>query len=279
MRKLPCAAMSLRHSICVTCGVQFAATAQPPESCPICLDYRQYVGHSGQRWTSLEEMRTGAWKNVVLELEPGITSIRTEPAFAIGQRALLVRTPAGNILWDCISFVDEATIEAVRNLGGISAIAISHPHFYSCMVEWSRAFGDVPIHLHAADRQWVQRPDANIQFWSGAAQPIAEGLTLIHTPGHFEGSQVLHWREGCEGRGMLFTGDQPFVCADPNWVSFMRCDPNFIPLSTPEVRGIVAALEPYPYERLYGAFPHQLVKADAKAIVRRSAERYVSRIS
>ena len=27
------------------------------------------------------------------------------------------------------------------------------------MVEWSRALGGVPIHLHAADRQWVMRAD------------------------------------------------------------------------------------------------------------------------
>ena len=52
-------------------------------------------------------------------------------------------------------------------MGGIKAIAISHPHYYSSMVEWSRAFGGVPIYLHAADRQWVMRPDHAIVFWEG----------------------------------------------------------------------------------------------------------------
>ena len=89
------------------------------------------------------------------------------PGFAIGQRALLLRTAAGNILWDCISFIDDATVEIVRSLGGISAIAISHPHFYASMVEWSRAFGDAPVHLHAADRRWVMRADANVTYWDG----------------------------------------------------------------------------------------------------------------
>ena len=29
----------------------------------------------------------------------------------------------------------------MNELGGIAAIAISHPHYYTSMVEWSRAFG------------------------------------------------------------------------------------------------------------------------------------------
>src|SRR6478735_4767450 len=90
--------------ICVTCGTQFDATVGPPPDCPICLDERQYVGADGQEWTTLEEMRRGDWRNEIREQDPGLVGIGTEPKFAIGQRALLVRSPAGNILWDCISF-------------------------------------------------------------------------------------------------------------------------------------------------------------------------------
>lgn len=61
----------------------------------------------------------------------GLVGIGTEPSFAIGQRALLVRTPQGNVLWDSITLIDDATVDAVRKLGGIRAIAISHPHYYS----------------------------------------------------------------------------------------------------------------------------------------------------
>jgi hypothetical protein len=147
------------------------------------------------------------------------------------------------------------------------------------MVEWSRAFGDVPIHLHEADRQWVQRPDPSIRFWSGETMALDEGLTLIRTRGHFDGFQVLHWRDGAEGRGVLLAGDQPQVCADPHWVSFMWSYPNFIPLSAPEIRHIVEVLDPYPFERLYGAFWPGIVQTDAKAAVRRSAERYLRRIA
>src|SRR5690606_29461653 len=118
-----------------------------------------------------------------------MTGIATEPAFAIGQRALLVQTPAGNVLWDCISLIDQATIDAVAALGGIQAIAISHPHFYSAMVEWSRAF-DAPIYLHEDNRPFVVRPDPAISFWTDETLALMPGVTLIRCGGHFAGSTV-----------------------------------------------------------------------------------------
>src|ERR671923_2836913 len=177
--------------ICVTCGSQFAESTEPPLRCPICQDERQYVGWNGQQWTTLEELRQNR-RNEIREEEPGLVGIGTTPHFAIGQRALLVRSPSGNVLWDCISLIDDTTIAAVRELGGIRLIAISHPHFYSSMVEWSHAF-DAPILLHAADRQWVARPDPAIEFWEAETRALHDGLTLIRCGGHFEGGTALHW--------------------------------------------------------------------------------------
>ena len=113
-----------------------------------------------------------------------------------------MQTPGGNVLWDCITLIDEATITAVNALGGISAIAISHPHYYSSMIEWSQAF-DAPIYLHAADREWVMRPDPAIRFWEGETQPLAGGLTLVRCGGHFAGGTVLHWPAGAGGQRRL----------------------------------------------------------------------------
>ena len=96
--------------LCVTCSSQFAETDGAPRACPICLDERQYIGAGGQQWTTLEEMRQAAWKNVMREQELNLIGIGTEPKFGIGQRALLVRAPEGNILWDCVSFLAEPTI-------------------------------------------------------------------------------------------------------------------------------------------------------------------------
>jgi glyoxylase-like metal-dependent hydrolase (beta-lactamase superfamily II) len=266
----------MTHYLCTTCGTQFAATETPPAHCPICEDERQYIGWQGQQWTTLDALRQ-THQNEVMPEEPGLTGIGTQPTFAIGQRALLVQTPAGNVLWDCISLIDEATVAAVQALGGISAIAISHPHYYSSLVEWSRAFA-APVYLHAADRQWVMRPDDAIHFWEGETQSLPGGLTLIRCGGHFAGGTVLHWPAGAEGRGVLLTGDILQVVSDRRYVSFMYSYPNLIPLPAATVRRIVAAVEPYAFDRIYGAWWGRVVMADAKAAVARSAERYIAAI-
>jgi glyoxylase-like metal-dependent hydrolase (beta-lactamase superfamily II) len=141
--------------------------------------------------------------------------------------------------------LDQAVVEALKALGGISAIAISHPHYYSSMTEWSRAFGGVAIYLHAADRQWVTRPDKAIVFWEGETTTLAEGLTLIRCGGHFEGGTVLHWSGGAGGKGALLTGDIIQVVPDRKHVSFLYSYPNYIPLPAPAIERIVRAVEPF----------------------------------
>jgi len=255
--------------VCVTCGSQFAESAEPPPRCPICEDERQYVGRDGQRWTTLEELRRDH-RAETREEAPGLVGIGCEPSFAIGQRALLVHAPGGNVLWDCISLLDDELGARVEELGGIAAIAISHPHYYSSMVEWARAF-DAPVHLHAADREWVMRPDERIDFWDGETRELGEGLTLLRLGGHFAGGTVLHWAAG----DALLSGDIVQVVQDRRWVSFMYSYPNLIPLPAETIRRIVAALEPYEFDRIYGAWWDAVVRADGKAAVRRSAERYL----
>ena len=179
------------------------------------------------------------------------------------------------MLWDCISLIDRAAIRVVEAQGGLGAIAISHPHYYASMVEWSRAFDGAPIYLHADDRRWVMRPDPAIVFWEGDALEIGDGLTLLRLGGHFAGAQVLHWSGGAAGRGVLLAGDILQVVQDRRFVSFMYSYPNYIPLPAATVRRMVRMLEPYPFERVYGAWFGAVVRADAKRAVQRSAERYV----
>jgi len=262
--------------ICVTCGSQFSHSDVPPERCAICEDARQYVPSSGQRWTTLDTLRA-THRSSVKRLEPDLYGVGVEPRFAIGQRALLVRTPAGNVLWDCVSLIDDAVIDIVHGLGGLTAIAISHPHYYTTMVEWARAF-DVPVLLHAADREWVMRPDSAVELWEGETRALTGGLTLVRCGGHFEGGTVLHWPAGADGRGALLTGDIIQLLPDARWVSFMRSYPNLIPLDAPRVEGIVRAVEPFAYDRLYGAWWDLWVQSGARAVVTRSAERYVRAI-
>jgi hypothetical protein len=266
--------------ICVTCGSQFGESVRPPEHCPICEDERQYVNPDGQQWTTLDALRT-SHRTIFKEEERGLHSINAEPKVGIGQRAFLIRTPNGNVLWDCIALLDEPTIEAIRKLGGIAAIAISHPHYYTTMVEWSRAFGGAPIHLHEAERMWVMRPDPCIRFYDGESLDLPGGLKLVRTGGHFEGYQVLHWPAGADGRGALMAGDQPQICMDPKQVSFMYSYPNYIPLNAPAIRRILGRLDALEFDRVYGAFfirGKGIIPAKGKEVVRRSAERYLRAI-
>lgn len=262
--------------ICKTCGTQFAETPELPPACAICEDERQYIGHDGQQWTTLADLRRTHANRIAPE--ESVIGVHTEPQFAIGQRALLIQAPGGNILWDCISLLDEATIDAVKALGGISAIAVSHPHYYSSMVEWSRAFGSAPIYLHADDRDWVMRPDKSIHFWKGESHPVAEGLTLIRCGGHFEGGTVLHRAAVADNPAELFTGDVIAVCADRRHVTFMRSYPNFLPLGPAAIRRIVRAVEPYAFDWIYGAFCGDVIRAEGKAVVEQSAKRYLQAI-
>jgi hypothetical protein len=265
----------LEKPICTTCGTQYPGAA---DRCAICEDPRQFVGWNGQEWTTLETM-FGKYENKFEQDEEGVISVLTEPKFAIGQRAQIIHTAKGNVLWECISLLDRTTVEHVKSLGGISAIAISHPHYYATMVEWSRAFGDVPIYLHEDCKKWVMYLHENIRFWSGEKRELFGGLTLVKTPGHFRGFQVLHSPRHGEGRGALFAGDQPRICMDRHWVSFMYSYPNFVPLSAAVIRGIVQRLEGFGFDRIYGAVPGWIVPCGAKEIVKRSAERYTSAIS
>ena len=265
--------------ICVTCGVQYEPSLEPPAICPVCEDERQYVGWRGQQWTTLGEMARQGLRNEVREEEPQLTSIGTTPGFAIGQRALLVQTAAGNVLWDCQSYLDEETIRSVRALGGVDAIAISHPHFYGVCMEWSRAFGNAPVFIHEADEEWVQRRDGNLVLWKGEEVEPVRGLKLMRLGGHFDGAAVLHWPDGAEGTGALLSGDTIQVVMDRRYVSFMYSYPNLIPLGVAEVEAIVAKVRPLAFSRIYGAWNGRVVVADGLEAVERSAARYLGQIT
>jgi hypothetical protein len=269
---------SMPLQICCACGTSCPDASYPdaskaPARCLICDDERQFVPRGGQAWTTPEKLASGhvnAWRF----LETDLFEIHTHPQFGIGQRALLLRTPEGNILWDCIALLDAATEALIRALGGLRAIAISHPHYYTCMQDWAHAF-DCPIHLHAADAGWVARADPMIRHWDGEILEIAQGVTLLRLGGHFPGGTVLHWANGADGRGAILSGDIVQVAADLSRVSFLWSYPNMMPLSGATVRRIADTLAPWRFQRIYGAFPGRQVMADAAQAVERSASRYI----
>lgn len=268
---------SMPNFICATCGVQYDQSPSPPTSCVICSEERQYTGWQGQQWTTLEELQKDHRTRIQAE-GPGLTGIGIEPSFAIGQRALHIRGSAGGFVWDCTSLVDQTLVTRVRELGGVRGMAISHPHFYASMVEWSRALGDIPIYLHEADRAWVMRDDPAIVYWGSHSLLVADGITLIHCGGHFAGSTVLHWADGADGLGALLSGDSIMVAQDRRTVSFMYSYPNLIPLDAAAVGHIVEAVEPFEFEQIYGGWTGKNVLEAAGHAVRYSARRYLRAI-
>jgi hypothetical protein len=263
----------MENFICVQCGTQFSGTIKPPLQCQICKDERQFVRHGGQEWTTLKRLAADH-RNRFAEEAPRLLGIGTEPEFAIGQRALLVQSPAGNLLWDCVTLLDDRTIGEVNARGGIRAIAISHPHFYTTMVEWAERF-DAQILLHATNRKWVMRESPRIQFWEGPTLPLWDDLTLINCGGHFEGGTVLHWPAGANGKGALLTSDIITVVQDRRYVSFMRSYPNLIPLGASAIHRILERIEPISFEQIYGGWWNANVLSNAKDAVLNSAERYL----
>ncbi|CAI6280775.1 unnamed protein product [Periconia digitata] len=279
-------------TVCFTCGAQFdAPLSSPPKNCPICDDPRQYVPATGQAWTSLN-YESDKQKNECTtdEHDPRIHYITTKPKVAsempagladatstrkqlgIGQRSILIETGKGNVLWDIVAFIDDATVEFIKGKGGLKAIVISHPHFWTTHLEWARIF-NCHVYMCAADKEWVYREDRDgVRKWISATQPIeeVEGVTAIVAGGHFDGSMILHWE------GKIFHADT--IMSTPSGLyhrdrlpgtttySFMWAYPNMIPLPPNKIHGIWKALKPFDFTNSYGGFPGQNVaRKDLKA--------------
>jgi glyoxylase-like metal-dependent hydrolase (beta-lactamase superfamily II) len=260
--------------ICVTCAVETDDLPEPPETCAICEDERQWVPSDGQRWTTLDQLCRAGTRISVAEVEPGLWGLRAEPEVGIGQQTMVVRVPEGVLLFDCVGYVDDAALEQVRAIGPVLAVAASHPHMYGVQTEWARRLGGVPVLVNERDAEWVRRRDPLLELW-GETRQVAPGLTLHRVGGHFRGQAVVEWSTGNDGRGVLLAGDAVFPNPDGRTVSFMRSYPNRIPLSGAVVQRIAAQLEGLHFDRLYNNFG-AVVGAHAKEVLRVSADRHAA---
>ena len=172
-----------------------------------------------------------------IEPDHDLLGVGVHERFAIPQRALLVPSAdAGNVLWDCISVVTADAVDRLNDAGGVDMIAISHPHFYASMVEWSDAFGGVPILVHAADEEWISRRSPAVRTWDGDRLVLSPTVNLLHLPGHFPGSAALHWTAAPGGRAVLLAGDSMHVAGDRRHVTVMHSVPNYIPVGAVDDR-------------------------------------------
>lgn len=261
--------------ICVTCGVQYSPNEKEPEKCMICDEARQYVNLAGQRWTTLENMKQSRkYENRIEKISDNIYKITTEPAFAIGQAAYFVVGKEHNVLWDSITYLDDETIQFIIQHGGIDFIAISHPHYYSSIIEWSKKFG-ATIYIHQADEKWIVHHNEYINLWQGESLRLDEQFTLHCLGGHFKGAAILHAEID---KGIVFSGDVIQIAADRNWVSFMYSYPNMIPLPISIVDRIRKNVNEMEFNVLYSAL-HKKVEPDAKKKVILSADRYIKALN
>jgi hypothetical protein len=264
--------------ICARCAMQYSDTATPPESCPICQDEREAVAEGGQRWTTPAALAADHTTQM-REEEPGLFGVGVTPSFAIGQRALLVCTPHGNVLWDCVPLVDRAARRMIEGLGGVTAICPSHPHFYAAFVDIADTF-DARILLPRVDARWIQRRSPRITLYDDGIEPVP-GVRVARVGGHFDGAAVLHWAAGSGGGGVLLTGDTIMVAEDRDWVSFLWSYPNLVPLDGDTVEEIARRVGRFRFDRLYGGWWGHVVgggEVDAAEAVQRSARRYVGRL-
>jgi glyoxylase-like metal-dependent hydrolase (beta-lactamase superfamily II) len=198
--------------ICTACGTQF--DVENPallNRCRICDDPRQYVPATGQAFTTMAALKApGKYSNMWRQFDGDerFWSIWTEPKFAIGQRCILIRTPLGNVLWDCITLLDHETIARVNAMGGLAAIVISHPHYYTSHLEWAQAFS-CPVYMSREDLGWLNRLDRLGKaraFIEGSEEEIEvhgekTGVKVLKLGGHFPGSLV------CVAFGRLLIAD------------------------------------------------------------------------
>lgn len=257
--------------ICTACGTEYSPAFNQQENCPICSNDRQYIPENGQAWTSIEEL-VQTYSILSKNLTEGLCELKMAPSFAIGQRALLVCAPSGNILWDCISLINETTFEFIKSKGGLRAIAISHPHYYTTMNRWADAF-NCPIYIHSSDKDWVCNKSLRLKFWNGNDTELWDGIKLINIGGHFPGSSILQVPFLSAGGGIL-CGDTFYISPSKNHMAVMYSYPNKIPLTLKEINRIKQRMASIEFDSMFGFYDYQNIYSGAKAILLNSLDRY-----
>lgn len=262
--------MNKKGKICAMCGTKYPADFERNE-CRICEDDRQYVPKSGQEWKNDKELLAKHSVKIV-QIKENLYEFEINPKFAIGQRALLILLENGNVLWDCIPLLDEAAKLFIEQKGGLKAIVISHPHYYSNMAEWAEEF-NCAIYLHEKDKKWVVNGSSKIKYWSGEKKEFWDGMRVLKIGGHFPASSIL-MAPHLSASSALFCGDTFSLSPSMAHFSVMYSYPNKMPVSIAEVSRIKEIMEKVEFDEVYGFRSLQNLTKDAKQILLTSLERY-----
>lgn len=268
----------LDQPICATCGTQFSPSfsieTSDPLGCRICADPRQYVPPAGLQLTTLRTLRdSGKYKNEITPMssptQEVVWELVTTPKFAIGQRAIFVKTSRGNILWDLMAYLDPETESWIKSQGGLHAIVISHPHYYTTHATWAKTFG-CQVWVAPEDREWLNFPSegeaAGLYHWLTETKTDVlggSGFTALKVGGHFPGSLCGLHKDRLFIADTLITVPSAYNPAGSNEkgyrnrvaYSFMWSIPNMIPLSPNEIEAILSVLDTVEFSSTHGAFP------------------------
>lgn len=257
--------------LCTACGTQFPESYQK-DLCAICTEERQYIPATGQSWTTHENLLK-THKIRIVKINENLYEIVITPKFAIGQRAFLVLSKEGNILWDCIPLLDQNIIDFINQKGGIKAIAISHPHYYSNMNDWAQQF-DCPIYIHNRDKDYISDHGKYIRLWSDKSLQLWDNISIENIGGHFDGSSVLLSRN-LSKEGTLLCGDTMYLSPSMKHFAIMYSYPNRMPLPKSEILRIKDRLNELNFDTVYGFYSYQNLTTDVKKILDNSIKRYL----
>jgi hypothetical protein len=257
--------------LCTTCGTQFPEN-YTEELCSTCNEERQYIPETGQSWTTHQNL-LNTHKTKIVPIRENLYELLIEPHFAIGQRCFLVVAQGGNILWDCIPLLDEATQKFIQSKGGLKAIAFSHPHYYSNMNDWAQTF-NCPIYIHKNDEPYIADKGSRIKLWSGKQQLLWDNITIENIGGHFEGSSVL-LIPAMSKEGTMLCGDTMYLSPSKKHFAIMYSYPNRMPLPVNEIKRIEQRLQDLSFDTIYGFYSYQNVTENARQILNASIKRYL----
>jgi hypothetical protein len=257
---------------CSACGTAFVDEKFTSGNCPVCSDDRQYIPSKGQSWTKREDLQNN-FNNLITPIADNFYEIKTIPKFAIGQRAFLITSPNGNILWDCMPLLKDNTVEFIKSKGGLKAIAISHPHYYSSMNEWAETF-NCPIYIHQSDEEFIFTKGSHINLWNGDENELWDSIKIKNIGGHFPGSSILIV-PFLSKEGTILCGDTFYISPSKRHISVMYSYPNLIPVSLSEINRINGIMKNVPFDTIIGGFDNQKISPNAKDILNASFAKYL----
>ena len=191
--------MPLSRYACENCGFWQAYFAPPPD-CPVCTDVRNDLPEEG--WSFLHEDEARArFEGTVTEVADGFYEARTTPNLGLAGAGWLTVRDGVSVAFEGAPYYSPAMLDAIEAAGGIAVLSGSHAHGYGALWQLQERF--------APDMLAIQKDDLAMTKAFRVTRPyderltIADGMTLHHVGGHYEGQAVLH--DAVAGR--LFSGD------------------------------------------------------------------------